>query len=106
MTEPAMRLSSYFIGDRVSYGVVMDAGIIDRGHRFGDRHPDLRSVLAANAIGFHSLAPVDVIATGTPSGVGYARKPPIYMKQGDTVENQIGTLRNPVVKEDLTSRSR
>jgi len=48
-----------------------------------------------------TLNPGDVIATGTPSGVGYARKPdPIFMKHGDVIEVEvdgIGTLRNPVV---------
>ncbi len=51
---------------------------------------------------FVPLAPGDVIATGTPGGVGHARKPPLYLKQGDTVEVEIsgiGTLRNPIVKE-------
>jgi len=45
------------------------------------------------------LRPGDVIATGTPSGVGMARTPPIYMKPGDIAEctvEGIGTLRNPV----------
>lgn len=48
---------------------------------------------------FVELVPGDVIATGTPSGVGMARKPPLWMKAGDTVEveiSQIGTLSNPV----------
>ncbi len=46
-----------------------------------------------------SLEPGDLLATGTPSGVGYARTPPVWMKPGDTVEVEIegiGTLRNPV----------
>jgi 2-keto-4-pentenoate hydratase/2-oxohepta-3-ene-1,7-dioic acid hydratase in catechol pathway len=46
-----------------------------------------------------TLQPGDVIATGSPAGVGSARNPPIYMKPGDeavcTIES-IGTLRNPV----------
>ena len=45
------------------------------------------------------LRPGDVIATGTPAGVGYARTPPIFMKPGDTAACQaegIGTLENPV----------
>ena len=45
----------------------------------------------------------DVIATGTPGGVGFARKPPVFMKAGDTVEieiEKIGVLRNPVVDFD------
>ncbi|MHA6204974.1 fumarylacetoacetate hydrolase family protein [Dyella soli] len=44
----------------------------------------------------------DVIVMGTPSGVGYARKPPLYMKAGDVCEvdiERIGVLRNPVVDE-------
>lgn len=48
------------------------------------------------------LQPGDVIATGTPSGVGAARKPPLYLKPGDLVEveiERVGTLRNPVEAE-------
>ncbi len=50
----------------------------------------------------------DVIVMGTPSGVGYARKPPVYMKAGDVCEveiERIGLLRNVVVDEVLGSRS-
>jgi 2-keto-4-pentenoate hydratase/2-oxohepta-3-ene-1,7-dioic acid hydratase in catechol pathway len=49
------------------------------------------------------LKPGDVIATGTPSGVGFTRKPPIWMKAGDTFEieiSSIGVLRNTVVPEE------
>lgn len=49
-----------------------------------------------------TLVPGDVIATGTPAGVGWSRKPPRYMKPGDVVEveiERIGTLRNPVVAQ-------
>jgi acylpyruvate hydrolase len=49
-----------------------------------------------------SLEPGDVIFTGTPSGVGHARKPPVWMKSGDTVEveiEQVGILRNPIADE-------
>jgi len=51
---------------------------------------------------FTSLAPGDVIATGTPAGVGHRRSPPLWMKAGDVLEVEIsgiGTLRNPVVCE-------
>lgn len=44
----------------------------------------------------------DVIVAGTPSGVGVSRKPPLFMKPGDTVEveiEKIGILSNPVVAE-------
>ncbi len=46
-----------------------------------------------------TLEPGDVLATGTPSGVGYAMDPPCYLKDGDTVEceiSEIGTLKNTV----------
>jgi acylpyruvate hydrolase len=50
-----------------------------------------------------TLEPGDVILTGTPSGVGHARKPdPVWMKPGDTIEVEIegvGTLRNPIEDE-------
>ena len=48
-----------------------------------------------------TLEPGDIIATGTPPGVGFARKPPIFMKPGDVAEveiDQLGTLTNPVGK--------
>ena len=49
-----------------------------------------------------TLSPGDVFVTGTPSGVGLARKPPLWMKAGDVCEveiDQIGILRNPIVDE-------
>ena len=50
-----------------------------------------------------TLEPGDVILTGTPSGVGHARKPePVWMKAGDTCEIEIegiGVLRNPIEDE-------
>jgi 2-keto-4-pentenoate hydratase/2-oxohepta-3-ene-1,7-dioic acid hydratase in catechol pathway len=48
---------------------------------------------------FTRLSPGDVIATGTPGGVGDRREPPLYMKPGDTVEVEIsgiGLLKNTV----------
>ena len=51
---------------------------------------------------FARLEPGDVIATGTPGGVGAARKPPLWLKAGDTIEvtiSGVGTLTNPVVDE-------
>jgi len=48
------------------------------------------------------LQPGDIIISGTPAGVGFARKPPIFMKQGDVVEVEVeglGVLRNTVVNE-------
>ncbi len=49
-----------------------------------------------------TLLPGTVISTGTPQGVGFARKPPVFLKGGDTVSieiDRIGTLTNPVVAE-------
>lgn len=49
-----------------------------------------------------TLEPGDVIAMGTPAGVGYARKPPVWMQPGDRIEIEIegiGTLANPIVDE-------
>lgn len=49
-----------------------------------------------------TLEPGDVVVTGTPSGVGYARKPPLWMKAGDTVAIEvegIGTLVNTIEDE-------
>ena len=51
---------------------------------------------------FVELEPGDVIVTGTPGGVGAARKPPVFMDDGDLVEVEvkpIGTLSNPVVAD-------
>jgi 2-keto-4-pentenoate hydratase/2-oxohepta-3-ene-1,7-dioic acid hydratase in catechol pathway len=48
------------------------------------------------------LAPGDIIATGTPEGVGHRRTPPLWMKAGDTLEvdiSGIGVLRTRVVDE-------
>jgi 2-keto-4-pentenoate hydratase/2-oxohepta-3-ene-1,7-dioic acid hydratase in catechol pathway len=49
-----------------------------------------------------TLEPGDILATGTPPGVGYKRTPPRFLRDGDVVEVEIeglGTLRNPVVAE-------
>ena len=49
-----------------------------------------------------TLEPGDVVLMGTPSGVGHARRPPLWMKDGDVVEVElegVGLLRNPIVDE-------
>ena len=70
---------------------------------------DCRGVGAREAVTYESVAsqiddvaPGDIIITGTPSGVGFARKPPVFMKGGDTCEidiEKIGVLRNTIVDE-------
>jgi 2-keto-4-pentenoate hydratase/2-oxohepta-3-ene-1,7-dioic acid hydratase in catechol pathway len=52
--------------------------------------------------GSKTLLPGTVILTGTPAGVGAARKPPVFLKAGDTVTVEIegiGSLTNPVINE-------
>jgi 2-keto-4-pentenoate hydratase/2-oxohepta-3-ene-1,7-dioic acid hydratase in catechol pathway len=61
----------------------------------------LRETLVAITEGI-TLEPGDIVLTGTPSGVGHARKPPVWMKHGDVCEVEIegvGILRNNVVNE-------
>jgi 2-keto-4-pentenoate hydratase/2-oxohepta-3-ene-1,7-dioic acid hydratase in catechol pathway len=59
--------------------------------------------LVAFLSGSPTLLPGTVILTGTPHGVGFARKPPVFLKPGDsiTVEiEKIGALTNPVQAEE------
>jgi 2-keto-4-pentenoate hydratase/2-oxohepta-3-ene-1,7-dioic acid hydratase in catechol pathway len=60
--------------------------------------PDLISFLSS----VFTLEPGDIVSTGTPAGVGFARKPPRYLHPGDRVTVKIpgiGELTNPVVSE-------
>lgn len=64
--------------------------------------------LIALASTFTTLEIGDVIVAGTPAGVGFARKPPLFMKDGDIVEveiERIGTLTNPV-RDEVTESKR
>ena len=52
---------------------------------------------------FTTLRPGDVIASGTPGGVGFARTPPVWMNPGDTIEvtvEGVGTITNKIVAEE------
>jgi acylpyruvate hydrolase len=56
---------------------------------------------------FTTLRPGDVIATGTPGGVGFARQPPVWLKDGDTLEitvEGVGRIATPVVAEERDGR--
>jgi 2-keto-4-pentenoate hydratase/2-oxohepta-3-ene-1,7-dioic acid hydratase in catechol pathway len=58
--------------------------------------------LVSYVSGVCTLSPGDLIFTGTPSGVGFARRPPVFLQPGDRVEVEIeglGVLTNPVVAE-------
>lgn len=66
--------------------------------RTADMIFDIPTLIASLSEGM-TLEPGDIIATGTPSGVGYAMDPPRFLKDGDTVTCEIsgiGTLSNPV----------
>jgi 2-keto-4-pentenoate hydratase/2-oxohepta-3-ene-1,7-dioic acid hydratase in catechol pathway len=61
--------------------------------------------LVSYVSGVCTLSPGDLIFTGTPSGVGFTRKPPVFLKPGDTVEveiEKIGVLSNAVVAEEAS----
>ncbi len=73
------------------------------GETLQDANTSLMVFGVAEAVAFLSrvmtLEPGDIIATGTPAGVGMARDPQVWLKDGDLVEieiDEIGTLRNPV----------
>jgi acylpyruvate hydrolase len=59
------------------------------------------NVLVAYLSAHLTLVPGDIVATGTPAGVGFSRKPPILLKGGDVVKMEItglGSIENPVVQ--------
>lgn len=79
---------------RLNGQVMQNAGMDDLLFTISD--------LIAYVSSFTELLPGDVIVTGTPSGIGAARKPPIWMKPGDCVEveiSSIGTLCNRIAQE-------
>ena len=67
----------------------------------GEHEPDVfqrRRASSRSSPGL-TLEPGDILATGTPPGIGHARKPPEYLKPGDVLESEIegiGVLRNPI----------
>jgi 2-keto-4-pentenoate hydratase/2-oxohepta-3-ene-1,7-dioic acid hydratase in catechol pathway len=91
--ETELDADSVAICARLNGEVMQDSNTSDL--IFNTRH--LVSYLSQNM----TLLPGTVILTGTPSGVGFARKPPVFLRPGDVVEVEIegiGVLRNPVVK--------
>jgi 2-keto-4-pentenoate hydratase/2-oxohepta-3-ene-1,7-dioic acid hydratase in catechol pathway len=82
------------IRGRLNGQVMQDANTSDMIFKVAETIALLAEVL--------TLEPGDVIAMGTPAGVGQARTPPVWMKAGDTYEveiERIGTLSNPIVSE-------
>jgi 2-keto-4-pentenoate hydratase/2-oxohepta-3-ene-1,7-dioic acid hydratase in catechol pathway len=87
-------VASHSVTTRLNGQVMQNAGFDD----FLFTVPYLVSYISS----FTELLPGDVIITGTPGGVGTARKPPVYMKPDDVVEIEIdgiGVLRNTVISE-------
>ncbi|MGO9614314.1 MAG: fumarylacetoacetate hydrolase family protein [Dissulfurispiraceae bacterium] len=75
--------------------------ILQRGNTSEMIFPVSRTISFLSSL--MTLEPGDIIATGTPSGVGFRRQPPIFLKAGDIVEVEIagiGAIRNPVVRAD------
>ena len=68
---------------------------------------DVATLVATLSEAF-TLSAGDIIVTGTPAGVGLARKPPLWMKPGDVCEvevEELGVLRNPVADEAAERRA-
>lgn len=66
---------------------------------------DVASLISMLSEAF-AFCPGDIIVTGTPSGVGFARKPPLWMKPGDICEielTDLGVLRNDVIDQQVAS---
>ena len=87
-------------GARLDLVTRLNGKELQRGHTDQLIFPIPR--LIAYCSTFTPLEPGDVIVTGTPSGVGFKRQPPVFMKPGDTIEVEVsgvGTLVNPVVAE-------
>jgi 2-keto-4-pentenoate hydratase/2-oxohepta-3-ene-1,7-dioic acid hydratase in catechol pathway len=77
---------------RVNGAIVQDGNTRDMLFSVGD--------LLSRISHTFTLNPGDVIATGTPEGVGYVRTPPWYLQPGDVVEvtiDRLGTIRTPIV---------
>jgi 2-keto-4-pentenoate hydratase/2-oxohepta-3-ene-1,7-dioic acid hydratase in catechol pathway len=74
-------------------------GVVKQSSNTGLMINDIPAIIYYLSKGL-TLEPGDLISTGTPSGVGYARTPPEFLKPGDVVEveiDSVGVLSNPVV---------
>jgi 2-keto-4-pentenoate hydratase/2-oxohepta-3-ene-1,7-dioic acid hydratase in catechol pathway len=66
-------------------------GVVMQSAKLGDMIFSIPTIIAYVS-GFTPLEPGDVIATGTPGGVGFKREPQLFMKAGDTIEVTIGDV--------------
>lgn len=94
LIDPAINPNSLPIRTRLNGAVMQNSNTADMIFSV----PFLVSYLSHQ----FTLLPGTVIVTGTPEGVGCARKPPVYLRDGDSISIEIdgiGVLTNPVVKE-------
>ena len=78
----------------------LNGEVVQKSHTSQMTYPVCELIAYLSRI--HPLHPGDVISTGTPSGVGVARDPQLFMKPGDVVEveiGKVGVLRNEIVDE-------
>jgi 2-keto-4-pentenoate hydratase/2-oxohepta-3-ene-1,7-dioic acid hydratase in catechol pathway len=74
-------------------------GVVKQDGNTSQMYFKVPRLLAELSLGL-TLEPGDILATGTPPGIGHARKPPEYLKPGDVLESEIegiGALRNPIL---------
>lgn len=94
VVDPAVNPNAYPIRARLNGKVMQDSNTADMIFSV----PKLVSYLSHQ----FTLLPGTVILTGTPEGVGVARKPPVFLREGDTIAVEIdgiGTLSNPVQRD-------
>jgi len=73
-------------------------GVVKQDGNTSQMYFKVPRLLAELSLGL-TLEPGDILSTGTPPGIGHARKPPEYLKPGDVMESEIegiGLLRNPI----------
>jgi acylpyruvate hydrolase len=81
-------------------GATVNGEVVQDGHSASMIFPVAETIAYISSV--MTLEPGDIIATGTPAGVGMGRKPPLALEPGDVVEVQverIGALRNTIVAE-------
>ena len=92
------------LGDGSGLRIVqrLNGELFQDGNTVRPRLPGVRLPRRLSSSNVFTLEPGDLILTGTPSGVGHTRTPPVSMRDGDVVEveiDAIGVLRNPVIAE-------
>ncbi|HEX7615427.1 MAG TPA: fumarylacetoacetate hydrolase family protein [Thermoanaerobaculia bacterium] len=73
-------------------------GVVKQDGNTSQMYFEVPRLLAELSLGL-TLEPGDILSTGTPPGIGHARKPPEYLRPGDVLESEIegiGVLRNPI----------